>query len=242
MKALVLAAGKSERLGGICGGVPKVMLPVSGTPILEHNLKYLKRQGIRDVAINVHYRPEVICRFLKRKRGLGLKIVISHEPTLLGTAGAVKKLEAWLGRKPFLVLYGDNLTDFDIRKILAAHKRSKAWVTLGVYDPLKTLWSGIAAGLIRVDARGRVRKFAERRGNPSIPSQVWVNAGVMVFSPQIFGCIPDGRFSDFGRNIFPKLLKLGKRVQVSDGARYVLASDTAEAWKITQKLFRSIKP
>ncbi len=233
---MLLAAGKSERLGGLNRGLPKVLMPVLGRPILEHNLRYLKGSGIRQVIINLHYRADEVVDFIKRREDWGLSIAFSREEELLGTAGAVKKAERYFGKSPFLVMYGDNLTDFDVRKIFTAHRRTKALVTLGVYDSGKTAWSGIAAGLVKVNRDGRVTAFEEKKGNCAVGAEDRVNAGILVASPGIFGYIPKDKPYDFARDLFPALLKSGKRLQAAEGVSYVLASDTAEALKKTRWL------
>lgn len=237
MKAMLLAAGKSERLGGLNRGLPKVLMPVLGRPILEHNLRYLQRSGIRRVMINLHYRAEKVVNFIKRRGNWGLSIDYSFEEELLGTAGAVKKVENFFGKAPFLVIYGDNLMDFDIRKMFAEQRRGKALIALGVYDPVKTAWSGIAAGLVGVKA-GKITGIAEKKSNRKVAGGNWVNAGILVASPAIFRYIPLNCPYDFARDLFPKLLLNNRAISAAAGASYVLASDTPEALQKTRRLAR----
>ncbi|MBI4550381.1 MAG: nucleotidyltransferase family protein [Candidatus Omnitrophica bacterium] len=236
MKAVLLAAGKSERLGGFRSGLPKVLLPVAGKTILERNLAYLKAAGIREVLINLHYKPELIRGLIRRKGTGGLKVTFSEEAELRGTAGAVKLIERRLRGSDFLVLYGDNLVDFDVRRVMEAHRKSKAWVTIAVYNPRRTAWSGIAAGMIRTDRRGRIVRFEEKRSNEKIGPGSWVNAGLLAVSPRVLKMIPAGRPYDFSRDLYPALLRLKRRIQVVSGASYVLASDTIPAWKETCRI------
>ncbi len=240
MKAIILAGGKGKRLKGLHGGIPKVMLPVCGRPLLEHNLRYLKKQGIRDVIINLHYRPEMIRHFLKAKRNFGLRIHLSNEPRLLGTAGAVRKVRRQLGGQAFVVLYGDNLVDFNLKRMIRAHAHSRAIVTMGVYNPAESYWSGVAAGLVKQDAQGRILGFEERRSNQKIQGPQWVNGGLLIVSPQVFALMPRKKVCDFSKHVFPLLLRKKKHLQAVGGARYVLASDTTVAWKRTCRLARRL--
>ena len=121
MNAMLLAAGEGTRLPQARRFGSKVLVPVQGKPILEWNLLFLKRAKIRKVVINVCTGKAKILAFLKKKRFLGLEIALSFEDRPLGTAGGVKKAEKLLGRKDFLVLYGDNLCDFDISKLRRVH-------------------------------------------------------------------------------------------------------------------------
>lgn len=238
MRAMILAAGKSERLKGFSNGLPKVMLKVQGRAILEHNLRYLARSGVREVIINIHYRPKVIEDFVRKHKGFGLKVKFSREKKLLGTAGGVKKASRMLGKAPFFVLYGDNLMDFDLGAMRAFHSRRKSALTLAAYQPSKTDWSGVAAGLIRIGKKGNILGFEECRGNRKVANDLCVNAGLMLVSPTLLKEIPKGRSYDFSRDLFPKLILQKQRFLGFLGARYVLASDTVVAWKKTNRLAR----
>lgn len=237
MKTILLAAGKGTRLKGVSKGIPKVMLVVSGKTILERNLGYLKKYGVSKVIINLHYKSEMISNFLREKDYFGMDIVFSYEPELLGTAGAVKRAEFFLKDNDFLVLYGDNLLDFDINKLSRYHKHNKAIGTLGVFKPDETRYSGIAAGLISSSGEGRVARFSEKRNNKSFSKNDFVNAGIGIFSPKILERIPKNKYYDFGKDLFPKLLKTKCYLQILKGASYVFASDTLQAWNRTKKEF-----
>jgi NDP-sugar pyrophosphorylase family protein len=130
MKAVVLAAGKGERLKGVVDTAPKPMVKVDGKPILEHNIAWLKSFGITDICINIHYLPDVVTNYFGDGSKWGVKIIYSYEPKLLGTAGAVRKIvsEIWKDSVSgaFVVAYGDNLlSDFDLRRIIDFHFENK---------------------------------------------------------------------------------------------------------------------
>ncbi len=238
MKAMLLAAGKSERLKGFSEGAPKVMLEVAGRPILEHNLRYLKKHGVTDVVINLHYRPQVIRNFIRKNKGFGLRVHFSMEKKLCGTAGGVKKARRFLGNSSFFVMYGDNIMDFDLRAMRQFHKKKKSSLTLAVYNPLKTDWSGVAAGLIRLSGDKKILAFEEVRGNKSVASNRWVNAGLILMSPAVLKEIPEKGAFDFSRDLFPAWLQSGRSLFGYTGAHYVLASDTVPAWRKTNRLAR----
>src|SRR3989339_584799 len=110
MKAIVLAAGKGERLGEITAKVPKPMIEIMGRPILAHNLEWLKASGIREFYINLCHLPEKIVSYFGDGSKYGMKIKYSYEDTLLGTAGRVRKIVTENfpeTQEPFLVVYGD---------------------------------------------------------------------------------------------------------------------------------------
>ena len=100
VKALILAAGLGTRLGSLAIDRPKPMLPIGGRPLLEHAVGLLRAHGVREIAINLHHRPEVIVQHLGDGRAFGVEFTYSWEDRLLGTAGAAKKLEPFLD-EPF---------------------------------------------------------------------------------------------------------------------------------------------
>src|SRR2546421_241555 len=120
MRAVVLAAGRGSRLGPLTSEAPKPLLPLNGSPILEQNLRSLASYGIRNIAINVHYRGEAIRKRVGNGSAFGLNIVYSEEKELQGTAGGVRQAELLLPPTwPLLVVYGDNLVKVDLARMLA---------------------------------------------------------------------------------------------------------------------------
>ncbi|MDD5219994.1 MAG: NDP-sugar synthase [Candidatus Bipolaricaulis sp.] len=111
MRALVLAAGRGERLRPLTDKTPKPLIEVAGKPVLEHVLDHLAGYGITEVIVNVHYKAEQI---IKR---FGNRALFSYESELLGTAGAMRKVKDWLGRE-FLVVNGDTLTNVDLNQFI----------------------------------------------------------------------------------------------------------------------------
>ena len=97
MKAIILAAGKGERLKEITNSLPKPMIKVKGKPILQHNIELCREYGVKDIFINVHHLPDVITDYFGNGEKFGVNIKYSFEEELLGTSGAVKKIagEFW---------------------------------------------------------------------------------------------------------------------------------------------------
>lgn len=202
---MVLAAGKGTRLHSLTETVPKPMIPVAGKPVLAHIIEWLRRYGIHQVAINLHYQPEVIREYFDDVSWRGVEIVYSEEPELLGTAGGVRKMEAFFG-DPFLVVYGDVLTDLDLGELLAVHLShdSLPHATL-VLDRRK---DSAQCGVVEIDGRGRIRDFVEKPPSGSSCSP-WVNSGIMILDRVLLKSIPAGQFCDFGRDVFPDWLRNG---------------------------------
>ncbi len=148
MKAFVLAAGKGSRLGELSEHLPKPMLRIGGVPVLERNLRWLARHGVREVAINLHHLGDVIEKHCGDGSQWGLKILYSREPQLLGTAGGVKRMQEFLADAPFLVVYGDNLFDFDLGKLVRVHEQGHVIATLALFSVDQHQHTGIAGASV----------------------------------------------------------------------------------------------
>ena len=205
MKAFVLAAGAGTRLRPLTSDIPKPMVPVLGRPALHHTLMNLKRNGFTDICVNLFYKPEAITEYFKNN-DLGLNLTFSPEKKLLGTAGAVKKNEKFFD-DTFCVMSGDGLSDVNLREILKFHKKNKALATLA----LKSVDEKFDYGVTVTDKNGKVKTFIEKPfWKDILPSAV--NTGIYFFEPEIFKFIPKNKFYDFGKDLFPFLLKSKERV------------------------------
>ena len=208
MKAILLAAGLGTRLGEQGSGIPKGMIRVGGRPILERTVAWLREFGVEEIAINLHHRPDDITGFFGDGEAQGVLIRYSFEPTLLGTAGALRPLAAWLvedGR--FLVVYADNLINCDLLALTAVHERSQAAATVALFHREDVSASGVA----ELDGEGRIRAFREKPKSDETDSR-WVNAGLIVCEPRVLDFVPGSGPADFGRDVLPALIEAGERV------------------------------
>lgn len=181
MKAMVLCAGYGTRLGNLVTEIPKPMLPLGDRPILEYTLRHLARHGFHEVAVNLHFQSEVIRNYFGDGSRFHVRLVYSDEPELLGTAGGVKKMAAFLaGSDPFLVHYGDVVTDQDFTAMLHFHRENNALATLLVHqrensNSIQCLtrasgssasWSGPTPGsALRLPRLGSTRALPSARPN-----------------------------------------------------------------------------
>ena len=208
-KALVLAAGEGTRLRPLTLDRPKPMLPINGRPLLEYIIEWLRQHGIRDIAINLNYCPDVIVNYFGDGTGMDVRIAYSYENPILGTAGAARKLNGFLGDSPLVVMYGDVLTNMSLSALLAFHEQARerdprTQVTMGLYHvPNPT-----EVGLVGLDETGKITRFVEKPR----PDQVFTdlaNTGVLVIEPDALKLIPPDTFYDFGQHLFPQLLLAG---------------------------------
>jgi len=131
VKVVILAAGLGTRLRPLTNKTPKCLVQIEGRPIFDYIYFNLNKTKPREIAVNVHHLPLKVINHINKKD----KIYISVENTLLGTAGALKKLEGWLS-DPFIVCNGDTLTNLDIEEMLQAHIRSECKATVYTKDNL----------------------------------------------------------------------------------------------------------
>jgi NDP-sugar pyrophosphorylase family protein len=232
MKAFILAAGLGTRLRSLGLDLPKVMVPVGGKPLLEHHLELFKRQGIRELIVNLHYLPEKITSYFGDGSRFGVKITYSREPELLGTAGAVKKMERELLDGTFVVFYGDNLVRVQFAPLIEFHRARKAVATVVLFASPEP-WTG---GVVETDSNGRVLRFVEKP-DPKQVSTNLISAGIFVIEPSVLEMIPAGKFYDFGRDVFPKLLAEGRPVYAMMPEAYIRDVGTPERLAKAQQDF-----
>ncbi|MBI3995283.1 MAG: NDP-sugar synthase [Nitrospirae bacterium] len=191
MKAMVLAAGLGSRLRPLTDDLPKPLLPIDGRPLIEHTLLLLRKYGLTDVVINLHYQGEKIMRALGDGSRWGMKILYSEEPRILGTGGGIKKVEAFLSDGPFLVINSDILIEINLDKLIDFHRRQKASATLVLReDPEADRW-----GAVGMDAANRIRQFLGRPDWTGERLAKRMFAGVHMMDPRVLSYIPGQGFS-----------------------------------------------
>ena len=113
MRAMILAAGRGERMRPLTDHLPKPLIPVAGKPLIQWHLEKLARAGICDVVINHAWLGSLLEQALGDGHALGLRLRYSAEVTALETAGGIATALPLLGEEPFLVLNGDIWCDWD---------------------------------------------------------------------------------------------------------------------------------
>jgi NDP-sugar pyrophosphorylase family protein/aminoglycoside/choline kinase family phosphotransferase len=180
-KAVVLAAGLGARLKPLSLVTPKPLLPVWGTPAIDHMLALLSRFGVREVLVNLHFGADAIFRHLRRCAGAGLRITASFEPELLGTAGVLRRADWFPGDEPFWMANADVLADLSPEPLLRAFRREQA---------LAVLWLHPTLGPRTVETDGlRITSFRSR--SPGAPGTATF-CGFQLLSPTILDFVPTG--------------------------------------------------
>ncbi|MCK4431343.1 MAG: nucleotidyltransferase family protein [Candidatus Aminicenantes bacterium] len=161
---------------------------------------------VREVFINLHHLPEKIRGYFEDGRKWGVKIQYSYEHKILGTAGAVKKLEKELGAEPFLVIYGDNFIEIDYRDFIEYSESRDGIGTVVVFEKEDVS----ECGILDISDDMLVRRFKEKPKKHEVFSH-WVSAGVFYFRKEIFEYVESGS-SDFGFDVLPRILESNGKI------------------------------
>jgi mannose-1-phosphate guanylyltransferase len=225
MRALILAAGRGTRLAGIANGLPKPLVPVGGTPVLVRAVRWVAAFGVERIWVNVHTGADAVRAALGDGSAFGVDIRYSHEPALLGTAGAWKKLEReWVDTS--LVIYGDNFMHFDLAALSATHRACGCTGTAALFDPTVHTHTATAGGQAQLDPAGRIVAF--REGGEPDAARPLVNAGAYLLEPDAADVMPAG-FLDFGHDVLPRLAAAGRlQAHVLEPEGWCLGIDTPE--------------
>jgi mannose-1-phosphate guanylyltransferase / phosphomannomutase len=201
MKAVIMAGGFGTRIQPLTSNLPKPMIPLMNLPIMLHIVELLKSHNITDMVMLLYHQPNVIKNFFRDGSDFDVKITYATPIEDLGTAGAVKYAEKFLGER-FLLISGDLLTDFNLRRIIEFHEERKALATItltSVKDPLQF-------GVVITDKEKRITQFLEKPGWGEVISDT-INTGIYVLEPEILKFIPAMENFDFSQDLFPLLLK-----------------------------------
>ena len=190
MKAIILAGGRGKRLRPITDYVPKPLIPIKNIPIIEWQIKYLKKFGVLEIIICSGYKTEMIENYLNNKK-LGIKISFSVEDIPLGTGGAIKKAGKKINEKSFIVINGDIITNIDLKKLL---KKENSIASI----QLKTKF-----GILQTDD-DKIIKFDEKKEIENL----WMNAGIYHLKKNTLKDLPDK--GDIEKTLFPNYAKKGK--------------------------------
>ena len=190
MKAIILAGGRGKRLRPITDYVPKPLIPIKNIPIIEWQIKYLKKFGISEVIICSGYKTEMIENYLSNKK-LGIKITFSVENTPLGTGGAIKKAGKKINEKSFIVINGDIITNIDLKKLLKKENSIAAIQLKTKFGVLQT-------------TDDKIIKFDEKKEIENL----WMNAGIYHLKKNTLKDLPNK--GDIEKTLFPNYAKKDK--------------------------------
>jgi mannose-1-phosphate guanylyltransferase len=201
LPALVLAAGLGTRLDPLTRLTAKAAVPLAGKTLLARSLERLHQQGVTDVVINLHHRPETVTAILGDGTRAGMRIKYSWEPRILGSAGGPRRALPLLDAGRFLIVNGDTLCDVDLEGMVGDHIDNAADVTMAVVpNPAPDHYNGI-----KLDTGSIVRGFVPR----GQAQGTWHFIGVQIVEARVFADVPDGETSETVAGIYRDRIAAG---------------------------------
>jgi len=187
MKAVILAAGRSERLKPFTETRAKPMIRIAGHPMLEYSLRGLADAGVTDVLIVVHHQSATLTSHFEHGARLGLSIEYIRQDPLDGIGAAVRRCERQLGGDPFLLVYGDVLaTGNPFESLLGQYTE-----TGGAVASLSLPPSSAEFGNVYVDQSMRITRLVEKPSNPQVSNYVF--AGFYLLPASFLGMLAEAR-------------------------------------------------
>ena len=224
MKAFLLAAGQGTRLRPITDEIPKCLVPIRGVPMLQIWMEICRNTGIDEVMINLHTHADLVRRWVNNNRN-GIRVRLTEETTLLGSAGTVLAHRDWVASELyFWIFYADVLTNANLPRMLEFHLTRQPTATLGLYqvpDPSR-------CGVVSFDQQMIIRDFQEK---PAQPKSSWAFSGLMIGTPALLNQIPCRYPVDFGLEVLPRLTGQMLAYPISE---YLLDIGTLENYQAAQ--------
>jgi NDP-sugar pyrophosphorylase family protein len=234
--AVLLVGGSGTRLRSVLPSVPKPLASLGEESFLELLVRHLAAQGICRLVMCTGYLADQIETEFGDGSAWGVTIEYSREQCAMGTAGAVKLAQAYLGgASQFLVMNGDSFVEIDFARLIDFHREHDGIASMAaVHAKAEGRY-----GTLEVTAGNRVARFAEKT---SSDGSGLVNAGVYVFDQVIFDCIGEGPGS-LEKEVFPSILDRGIYALETDGLFIDIGipEDYARAKNIRQQLYEAIR-
>ncbi|NDV64452.1 glucose-1-phosphate cytidylyltransferase [Bacteroides sp. 224] len=222
MKAVILAGGFGTRLSEATTSIPKPMVEIGGKPILWHIMKAYNYYGINEFIICCGYKQYIIKEYFANyfRHNCDLTVDLSNNTVQVHdshsenwkvtmvdtglntmTGGRIKRIQQYVGNEPFLLTYGDGVSDLNIADSIKAHQESGCILSVTAYKP------GGKFGALQIDLEtDKVLSFQEKPDG----DRNWINAGFFVCEPEVFDFIPDGDNVTFERKPLENIARAGK--------------------------------
>tara|TARA_Y100000590_G_scaffold467595_1_gene647027 strand:+ start:2068 stop:2832 length:765 start_codon:yes stop_codon:yes gene_type:complete len=199
MKVIILAGGYGTRLSEYTENIPKPMVKVGGKPIIWHIMQHYANYGYNDFYIALGYKAEKVKEYFLSFNALNADFsidlnngnILTHEKNNLDwkinlidtgqdsmTGGRVKRMEPFIGNEPFMLTYGDGLSDIDLNELVKFHKKNGKMVTVTAVHPVARF------GELNLNGNSVV-SFKEK---PQL-DEGWINGGFFVCQPEFFSYI-----------------------------------------------------
>lgn len=229
MQAIIMAGGKGTRMRLITDPVPKLLIPLSNRPFIDHLIDHLKKNGVDDVIICTGYMGDKIKEYLDRNN-YGLKVTLSMERQPLGTAGALHLIKSLL-EKEFFVIYGDVFTTINLRTMLKFHKKHKGVITAAIHPSSHPKDSD----LVEYDKNFRITKIS-LKPHAQLPENPHNLAALYMINRTIKKHLVDYTPYDFEHDLLPKLLSENVPVYGYNTSELIMDIGTPERLAKVEKL------
>ena len=203
MKVVILAGGLGTRLSEETDLRPKPMVEIGGKPILWHIMKIYSYYGFNDFVILSGYKSHVIKEYfinyynrysditvdmntntveVHKTRNEPWRVTILYTGKDTMTGGRIKKAQSYIGNEPFLLTYGDGVSDVNIKNLVDFHNKQGKYVTVTAVQPYGRF------GALEINENSIIDSFQEKpKGDGN-----WINGGFLVCEPEVFDYIPEG--------------------------------------------------
>ncbi len=220
MKVVLLAGGLGTRLSEETDTKPKPMVEIGGKPILWHIMKIYSQYGFNEFIVCLGYKGYVIKEYFANyfRHQSDLTIDLKNNTTEIHnstaepwkislidtgvntmTGGRIKRIQPYIGNEPFLLTYGDGVSDVNLKELVEFHKQSGKLLTVTSIQPTGRF------GSLEIDDNNSVQKFVEKpKGDGA-----WINAGFFVCEPKIFDFI-NGDDTIFEKDPLEKIAEMNE--------------------------------
>ena len=222
MKVVILAGGLGTRISEESHLRPKPMIEIGGDPILWHIMKWYSKYGHNEFIICCGYKGYMIKEYFanyylhrsditfdfrnENKIEIHSNIAEPWKVTLVDTGlntqtgGRIKRIKDYVDGEPFMMTYGDGVSDVDVNLLIKEHEEKSKIATLTAIQP------GGRFGVLEIDGENSITRFKEKMKEDG----GWINGGFMVLEPEIFDYIPDMDNAVFENETLEKLAEIGQ--------------------------------
>lgn len=200
---LILAGGEGVKFRPLTYELPKSLLPIRGKPLLEHTILSLREQGLREICISLGHLGSKIRDYFGDGSRLGVNITyLEQSKRRTGTAQPLREAREYLKDQPFLVIYGDVLTNINLLDLINFHYTCRGIATMALASVEKPSMWGVAT-----IQGNRIVDFLEK---PHVKTKSHlINAGIYVLDPEVFKYISADSVR-LEKDLFPRLASEGK--------------------------------
>lgn len=221
MKVVLLAGGFGTRLSEETVNIPKPMVRIGDKPILWHIMKTYSSYGYNEFIICLGYKGYVIKEWfanyflhtsdvtidiqnnqmqIHNNKAEPWKVTLVETGLNTMTGGRLLRVQSYLDNKPFMLTYGDGVSDINIRDLVEHHQKSGKLLTVTAHKPQGKF------GSLDLDVKGNVRSFSEKPAGDGM----WINAGYFVCQPEVFDYLDQGDQTVLERAPLEKIAQEGR--------------------------------